>query len=154
MKKTLFAMKSWKQGIAALGALAALALAPAPAHAEICGDFDDIADDLLDFYLEEFDVFFGLSEKTCDEMVKTFTATCTTKVKDAAKCWDGLFKSLPKAAKPPCNESAQNPSSCYNSYKEEARGLQNLIGDDVHAANNDCNVAADTFFDACRDLIP
>lgn len=146
--------RSWKRGLAALGALSGLALAPAPAQAEVCGDFGDIADDLLAIYLDEFGELFPLSEKTCEEMTKTFDSACNTAVKDAKKCWDRVVGGIPKAAKPPCNERFQNPSTCYNAYKNQAKDEESQVNDQANAANGDCNLAKDDFFDACRDLLP
>ncbi len=143
----------WKRSIAALGAVLGLALAPAPAQAEVCGDFDDIAEDLFETYVEEFGGFFGLSEKTCDSMTKTFYSACTTAVKDAVKCWQRQIGTIPKAAKPACEEAAKNPSSCYSSFKDEANTEANFIDDDAESAYNDCVFAAEDFFNACRGFV-
>jgi len=150
MMKIQFPTNTWKRGIAALGALAGLALAPAPAQAAVCGDFEDIADNLLDSYFDEFGEFFGLSEKTCDAMAKTFYSACTTAVKDAVKCAQRQVGTIPKAAKPACQEAAKNPSSCNTFYKDEANTEANFIDDDAQSAYDDCGFAADDFWTGCR----
>jgi len=151
MTKTLLSTKAWRRGIAAVGVLAGLALAPAPAQAQVCGDFEDIANDLLEIYIEEFDAeFFALSEKTCDSMQKTFYSACTTAVKDAVKCWQRQVDTIPKAAKSACQEAAKNPSSCYEFYKDQANSDSNFIDDDAESAYNDCGFAAEDFWNLCR----
>jgi hypothetical protein len=127
MRTIEFPTRSWKRGIAVLGALAGLALAPAPAQADVCGDFEDIAEDLLDIYFDEFEEFFTLSEKTCDAMANTFHAACTSAVKDAEKCWNRQFLSVSKAAKPGCTEVAKNPSACNQEYKDLVEGAKDEL---------------------------
>jgi hypothetical protein len=144
------AMRVWKQSLMAIGVLAGVALSPAPAQAQICGDLDDIAEDLLEFYVSEFADFFTLSEPTCDAMTKEFAKACSTAVKDAVKCAERQFDAIPKAAKPACKEASKNPSDCNDSFKDEAENEKELVKDEANFANDECEDEADTFWDFCR----
>jgi hypothetical protein len=150
MKKIGISKGIWKPSLAVLGALAGLALAPASAQAQVCGDLEEIADDLLDEYFDELGDFFTLSEKTCDSMTSTFFKACTTAVKDSVKCFKTQFKSLPKAAKPACKENFEDPSDCEQSFKNDEQLLNNIIAQEAEFANDDCEDAADDFWDVCR----
>jgi hypothetical protein len=148
MKKFPFATRTWKSGSAALGALAGLALAPAPAHAQPCADVTDIANSLRTLYLDEFDVFFTLDQKSCDTLQKTFYSACTTAVKDAVKCWDRQIGTLPKAAKSVCTQVVK-PDQCNQTYKNDAKNRQNEIDSEATAEYVDCQTKAGQLFASC-----
>ena len=150
MRQMETSTRLWKQALAALGVLAGLALAPAPAQAQICGDFEDLAEDLLDAYFEEFEDFFTLSANTCDSMKSTFAKACDTAVKDAVKCAQNQIKALPKAGKPACKENFENPSDCDQNFKNEAELANNIVSLEANDAKQDCEIAADDFWDVCR----
>jgi len=137
-------------GAAAFALFAGLALAPAPAQAQICGEFDEIAEDLLDAYFDELGDFFTLSEKTCDAMTGTFSKACNTAVKDAVKCFQRQIGELPKAAKPACKEAAKNPSLCDQAFKDDAGEAKDIVSLQADSAYDDCIVAANDFWDVCR----
>lgn len=141
-----------KGGCAALAMLAGLALAPAPAQAQVCGDLDEIAEELLDAYYDAFGEFllFGWSEKTCDSMTNTFFKACNTAVKDAVKCAQRQIGEIPKAAKPLCKEASKVPSECEGSYKDDAEDASDSVSDEAQGAYDDCELAADDFWDICR----
>lgn len=136
--------------MAAIVVLAGLALAPGPAQAQICGEFEEIADDLLDVYFDELGDFFTLSENTCDAMTKEFAKACDTAVKDAQKCAERQLDSVPKVAKPACKEAAQNPSDCDKEFKDDAKDAKQLVGAGADFAFGECEDAADEFFETCR----
>lgn len=150
MRRIGISTGTWTRSLAVLGAVAGLAFAPAPAQAQVCGDFEEVAEDLLDEYFDELGGFFTLSETTCDSMTSTFFKACTTAVKDATKCFQTQFKSLPKAAKPACKENFEDPSDCEQSFKNNEQMLNNLIAEEASFANDDCEDAADEFWDVCR----
>lgn len=150
MRMIEISLRMGKQGLAALGVLVGLALAPASAQAQICAEPDEIADQLLDEYIDQFEDFFPLSEKTCESMAKTFYKACNTAVKDSVKCANHAVDSIPKAAKPGCNENGKNPSSCKQAFKEEAEDVNDFVDDEAALAYDDCIDAAEVFFDVCR----
>jgi hypothetical protein len=148
MKQFPLAMKTWTSGIAALGALASLALAPAPAQAQPCADVTDIANSLLTLYLDEFETFFTLDQKGCESLQSTFSSMCTTAVKDAVKCWSRQIGTLPKAAKPVCAQ-APKPDQCNQTYKADAKNLQNTVDSEATAETVDCQTKAGQLFTTC-----
>jgi hypothetical protein len=152
MKQTPFATKTWKSGIAALGALAGLALAPAPAHAQPCADVPKIANDLLSLYLDQFESNFTLSvQKNCDSLQKTFLSACSAAVKNATKCWSGQLGALSKAAGPVCSEAGK-PEQCNATFKNNIRLEQNAIDSEASAETADCQTKAVQLFSDC--LLP
>ena len=147
--------RSWKQILVALAALAALALAPAPAQAQICGELDDISEDLLGVYYEELGGFFTLSQESCESMTKTFHKACNTAVKDAVKCIERQLDNITKAAKPGCKENFEDSSACDQEFKNEAEQEKEIVSQEANFANADCADDADSFFSACRfDGVP
>ncbi len=149
MKKIPLAMKTWKSGIAALGALAGLALAPGPAHAQPCADVTTIANDLLSLYLDQFEGDFPLSvQKNCDSLQKTFLSACSSAVKDSAKCWNRQLSMLPKAAGPVCSEQMK-PDQCNSTFKSNAKLGQNAIDSQASAESADCQTKAVQLFSDC-----
>jgi hypothetical protein len=149
-------MRFWKRGLAAMGVLTSLALAPAPAQAQICGELDDIADDLLDAYIDVLEEVFSFplfDEKTCDSMAKAFLKQCDTAVKDAVKCSDRQLDGIPKVAKPACKLASKNPSQCDDDFKELADAEKQAVDDLAPSAHEDCEDAADELFDICRNPI-
>ena len=150
MRTIAIPTRFWKRSVAALGAVLALASAPATARADVCGNFEDIADDLLDIYFEVLGDFFTLSENTCDSMRKTFKTACDSAVKDAEKCWNRQVASVVKASKPGCKETAKNPSACNDDFKDEGDSEKDDIKSEANFAKNDCGNAADDFWEVCR----
>lgn len=150
MRKLETMIRFGKCGAAAFALFAGLAFAPAPAQAQVCGDLDDIAEDLLVAYFDELADFFTLSEKSCDAMTSTFFKACNTAVKDAVKCLQRQIGEIPKAAKPGCREAAKNPSSCESVFKDQAKLESGFVEDEAQFAYGDCESAADEFWDVCR----
>jgi hypothetical protein len=143
-------LRMGKQGLAALGILAGLALAPTPAQAQVCAEPDEIADELLDEYIDQFEDFFPLSKKTCESMAKTFYKACNTAVKDSVKCADHAVGSIPKAAKPGCKEASMVPSECNQFFKNQAEAINDFVEALAELAYDDCIDAAETFSDICE----
>jgi hypothetical protein len=149
MRQLGISTKVWKRGIAAFGAVAALALAPAPAQAQPCGDIPNIASDLLGIYLDQFEGYFTLHiQKNCDALQKTFYSACTSAVKDSLKCWDRQIATLPKAAASVCSEAVK-PDQCNQSFKNSANDGQNEINSEASAEYSDCQNRANQLFSAC-----
>lgn len=150
MRKMEISTRLWKQGLAALGVLAGLALAPAPAQAQICGEPDEIASDLLDVYFDTFGDSFVLDSDTCNAMAKVFLQACNSAVKDAVKCADRQIDSIPKAAKPYCKEFSKNPSDCDKNFKDDAEEDKDFVDGEAADAYDECNEARDLFVNVCR----
>jgi hypothetical protein len=149
MRQIGISTKVWKRGIAAFGAMATLALTPAPAQAQPCGDIPNIANDLLGIYLDQFEGYFTLNtQKNCDSLQKTFYSACTSAVKDSVKCWDRQIGTLPKAAAPVCNEAVK-PDQCNQSFKNDAKNGQNEVDSEASAEYLDCQSRAIQLFSAC-----
>ena len=144
------AMRPWKRAWITIGVLAGVTLSPVAAQAQICGEPPDIAEDLLEFYVSEFEDLFTLSEQTCDAMAKEFLKACDTAVKDAVKVRRAPARRVPKAAKPACKEASQNPSDCAGDYKDDAKDDKQLVEAGANFAFGECEDEADKFWDTCR----
>ena len=114
---------------AALGACLGLGFTAPPAQAQtpspaICGDLFElcqIADDVLDWNVDEFEEFFPLDEDTCSSMAEGVLAQCERAVKSGVKCWSAQFNAIPKNAKPACKSDRSPSSNCNNEFKYDAK---------------------------------
>ena len=149
MRTSEHSTPSWQRVFAALGALLGLALAPAPAQAQVCGDFDEIANGIVEYYYDWLGDFFPLDGNTCDSIASTFYKACNAAVKDTGKCVDRQFDALAKAAKPACKAEAVDPSSCAEDYKAGAESQKQVASQDAQFAYEDCFDEASDLFDDC-----
>jgi len=113
---------------AVLGAVIALAFGAAPAQAqyEICGalfDECEIAEDVLDWNLDEFEDFFPLDQDTCTALAMSALKQCQAAVKGAVKCWSSQMNYIPKNAKPVCKTEGDFAKPCSAGFKDNAAGL-------------------------------
>src|SRR5262245_2394734 len=107
-------------GLAALGACLGLGLTASPAQAQtpsvaICGDLFvscQIADDVFAENVDEFEEFFPLDQKTCEDMASGVFAQCESGVKSGVKCWSDQFKFIPKNARPACQQAGSFATNC------------------------------------------
>jgi hypothetical protein len=149
MKKIPSAIRTWKRSVAALGAMAGLALAPAPAKAQPCADLAGIPDDLLGIYFDSFESLVPLDTKSCQTMTKSFSSACSSAVKDAVKCWDRQLSNILKASKTACSAGSKNPSSCYDGFKTESDDAGNELDAEAGTANDECGANANSFMNVC-----
>jgi hypothetical protein len=144
-----FLGRSWRPALAALGASMAIALAPAQAGAQTCGEFDDIAEGIYGFWGDQFEDFFPIGdEDVCGPFTGKFQAACENAVKDAVKCWNKRVGEIAKAAKLPCGIT-KNPGDCKADFKESEEVDRDDIEQLADDAVGDCEDAADGFFDFC-----
>jgi hypothetical protein len=142
--------------MAALAALVGLAFTAAPAQAQPCGNLYsdcEIAEEVYSHYQEWFcDPMddLDLDDKTCEKMAEGFYKECVEAVKSSLKCWEGLWDSIPKTAKPACKQT-ENPSRCNASFKEGARFEKDDLQSDADDQLLCCEDYAEDFFDDCTD---
>ena len=137
-------------GCALIAALAAFALAPAPARAQIFGALDDscdIANDVRDWNLDQFGGF-ALDADTCTKMTLSVLKQCETAVKTAAKCWRTQIGTIPKTAKSAC-KTVGDPAACSEGYKNEAADALATIDFRETAELDCCITAANGFYANC-----
>lgn len=142
---------------AALGACLGLGLGPSPAHAQtpspaICGDLFtmcQIANDVYDSNVGEFEEFFPLDEKTCSKMADGVQAQCENAVKAGVKCWTGQFNAIPKNARPACAQDQSPSSPCKIEFKADAKNGANFSKATGEFELGCCDDVASDFFDLC-----
>lgn len=140
---------------AALAACLGLGLLAAPARAQtppICGDLFEncqIADDVLDWNLDDFSEFFPQDEDTCSKMAEGVLAQCEKAVKSGVKCWIEQFNTIPKNARPVCRTERSPSSVCDVDHKYVAHNSVNDTQALVPFELACCEDAALDFFDAC-----
>ena len=138
---------------AALGLFLGFGIASAPARADICGDlFDDecqIADDVRDWNLDQFEGFFPLDSDTCESMALGVKKQCENAVKSAAKCWASQINSIPKNAKPACKTEGDLAKECNADFKEDATEDVDDIDFYVGIELDCCESRAQSFYTSC-----
>jgi hypothetical protein len=140
-------------GLALLAGLTALSFSGGPAQAqEICGDLEGLAEDVLDLYLDELDDEWGVGfndEDLCTTLTKNFIKACQNAVKDSVKCIDKQINTLSKQNQTLC-KAFDEGSDCVDSYKDDAKGDSDEVGDIGDSESGFCETeAAEIFFDIC-----
>lgn len=143
--------------LAALGICLGHGFTATPAQAQtppvaICGDlFDEcqIADDVLAWNQDEFEEFFPLDEKTCEDMASGVFAQCESGVKSGVKCWSAQFNYIPKNARPACKSERSPFSDCKIEFNFDAKNNVHFTRAIGEFEINCCEEAAIDFFNLC-----
>lgn len=138
-------------GIAALAALLGVTFAAAPAQAQCADVFDtcEIADDLLDWYYEEFGDFFTLPEEDCDKLAQKYYDQCVSAVKLAKKCWNSQIADIGSTAKTACKTEGEDSDDCKAYFKDRTNGWRDETASDSENEIFCCEDRAEEFWFTC-----
>jgi hypothetical protein len=148
MARIRITQRSWGLFVALV--CAGVGLSVTPARADVCGEFDEIAESLYGWWGDQFEGFFPINdEEICGPLTGKFQAACEKSVKDALKCWSKRSGEIAKAAKFPCALGGSKAPGCRANFKEEAELDIEDYEEQAESAVLDCQTAADDFFDFC-----
>lgn len=145
-----------RRGLALLGGVAGLWLGAQPAAAQFaCADLGDVPEDMLEFYLVEFDEDFAVDlgdEALCAVLTQTFVKACSTAVKDTAKCLQNAFSNLGRQRQAGCKGllSGDDAKACSAQAKSLASGAVSRIKQEAGFLTEDCEgYVAEEYFEVC-----
>ncbi len=88
-------------------------------------------------------------EDLCTTLTKNFIKACQNAVKDSVKCIDKQINTLSKQNQTLC-KAFDEGSDCVDSYKDDAKGDSDEVGDIGDSESGFCETeAAEIFFDIC-----
>jgi hypothetical protein len=135
--------------LAAAFCAAALWIGPGEAHAQSCGQPDEVPQSLFDAYADVIGGLFPLDEAECERIATGALATCHKGVSAEVACWNKVIKGIGKGVKVGCKAQGPDEAECNLVLGAELGGAELSLQqaeDDGHEA---CEVGGETFYFFC-----
>jgi hypothetical protein len=135
--------------LAAAFCAAALTTGAGAAHAQACGQPDEVPAELFDTYVELLAAWFPLDEAQCDKLAKDALATCRRAVSAEAGCWAQLVKGVTKGGKVACKAQGPDEDECNAAVFAEIGGAEVAIEASELEGHVACEAEAASFRSFC-----